>query len=346
MRAILLVLFICVGLKTFSQTDYWANLVYFNVGTINHIPKGIIIPDKNNQARIVLNAIIGGSSYKEIKQQYPDSLDLILTSLIEGKVIRRNSDYFEVLFPVLIGEKRNILKTLIHEKITDAAVSIDSLINILKKGLYNNPEMVFHFLWSRIIDDCWWGLYNLEFKTDKGPPSISFIVHPSHPFLCGTNFDNTTDNSQIAISWSYNLFNEFVNLPSTSSFYNLALNKSVSEKDHAFFLKHGLIDSNNESKLFIYHKGGKLDFLCDSLKKLYIDRIYGLFDYHELSKEYQIPADELFVLMFHEIAYAIFEILNERRISISIPIVKENNPTLDFSSLISIRIPSPKSKGN
>ena len=346
MRSILLVIFICVGLKSFSQTDYWANLVYFNVGTISHIPKGITIPDKNIQARIVLNAIIGGSSYSEMKQHYTDSLDLILTSLIESKVIRRDNDYFEVLFPVLIGEKRNILKALIHEKITDAAVSIDSLINILKKGLYNNPEMIFHFLWSRIIDDCWWGLYNSEFKTDKGPPSIAYIIYPSHPFLCGTNFDNTPDNSQIAISWSYNLFNEFINLPSTSSFYNLAMNKSVSEKDHAFFLKHGLIDSNNVSKLFTYNKGDKLDLLCDSLKKLYIDRIYGLFDYHELSKEYQIPADGLFVLMFHEIAYEIFEILNERRISISIPIVKENNPTLDFSYLISIRIQSPKSKGN
>ena len=346
MRSILLVLFAFVGLKSFSQTDYWANIVYFNVGTRNQIPKGITIPDKNIQARIVLNAIIGGSSYNEMKQQYPDSLDLILTSLIESKVIRRDNDYFKLLFPVLIGEKRNILKTLIHEKISDAEASIDSLINILRRGLSNNQEMIFHFLWSRIIDDCWWGLYNSEFKTDKGPPSIAYIVYPSHPFLCGTNFDNTPDNSQIAISWSYNLFNEFINLPSTSSFYNLALNKSVSEKDHAFFLKHGLIDSNNVSKLYIYNEGGKLDILCDSLKKLYIDRIYGLFDYQELSKEFQIPADELFVLMFHEISYEIFKILNERRISIAVPIVRENNPTLNFSYLISIRIPSSKSKGN
>jgi hypothetical protein len=184
----------------------------------------------------------------------------------------------------------------------------------------------------------------LEFKTDKGPSSIAYIIYPSHPFLCGTNFDNTSDNSQIAISWSYNLFNEFISLPSTSSFYDLAMNKSVSEKDHAFFLKHGLIDSNNVSKLFTYNEGGKLDLLCDSLKKLYIDRIYGLFDYSELSKEYQIPADELFVLMFHEIAYEIFEIINERRTSISVPIVRENNPTLNFSYLISIKIISPKSK--
>jgi len=344
MRSVLLVIFICIGLKTFSQTDYWANIVYFNVGTINHIPIGITIPDKNIQARIVLNAIISGSSYNEMKQHYPDSLDLILTSLIESKVIRREDDYFEVLFPVLIGEKRNLLKILIHEKITDAAVTIDSLLNILKKAMYNNPEMIFHFLWSRIIDDCWWGLYNLEFKTDNGPPGIAYIIYPSHPFQCGTNFDNTPDNSQIAVSWSYTLFSEFFSLPSTSAFYNLAMNKSVSEKDHAFFLKHGLIDSNNVSKLFTYNEGGKLDILCDSLKKLYIDRIYGLFDYHELSKEYQIPADELFVLMFHEIAYELFEILNERRISI--PIVVENNPALNLSHLISIRIQSPESKGN
>ena len=344
MRSVLLVIFICVGLRSFSQTDYWANIVYFNAGTKNHIPKGITIPDKNIKARIVLNAIIGGSSYNEMKQQYPDSLDIILTSLMKNKVIRRDNNHFEVLFPVLIGEKRNILKTLIHKEITNAAVSIDSLLNILKKAMYNNPEMIFHFLWSRIIDDCWWGLYNLEFKTDNGPPGIAYIIYPSHPFLCGTNFDNTPDNSQIAVSWSYTLFNEFFSLPSTSAFFNLAMNKPVSEKDHAFFLKHGLIDTNNVSKLFTYNEGGKLDILCNSLKKLYIDRIYGLFDYHELSKEYQIPADELFVLMFHEVAYELFEILNERRISI--PIVVENNPAFNLSHLISIRIQSPESKDN
>ena len=59
-----------------------------------------------------------------------------------------------------------------------------------------------------------------------------------------------------------------------------------------------------------------------------------------------MPADELFVLMFHEIAYEIFEIQNERRKSISIPIGKEDNPALNFSYLISIRILSPNSKGN
>jgi Cu/Ag efflux pump CusA len=48
-----------------------------------------------------------------------DTKKTFITTL-ESKVIRRDNDYFEVLFPVLIGEKRDFLKNLIHEKITDA----------------------------------------------------------------------------------------------------------------------------------------------------------------------------------------------------------------------------------
>ncbi len=66
--------------------------------------------------------------------------------------------------------------------------------------------------------------------------------------------------------------------------------------------------------------------------------VKGLFDYQKLSHEFQIPADELFLVVSHEIAYEIFKRMNENKMSVYIPILKENNPTLDFSPLVSWKL--------
>jgi len=52
----------------------------------------------------------------------------------------------------------------------------------------------------------------------------------------------------------------------------------------------------------------------------------------------QIPADELFLVMSHEIAYEIFNMLNEKKTAVYIPIIKENNPEFDFSALVSWKL--------
>jgi hypothetical protein len=341
MRSVFFLLLILLNLKANSQPDFWTNLVYYSGSSINHIPKGITIPEKDSESRSIMNSIINGSSYKELNQQFPDSLDIKLSRLIKGKLIQKEEDHFKVLIPVLVGAKRSELKTMIREKVIGENEFINDLINPLTKLLSDHPEMVFHFLWSRIIDNCWWDLYNSEFKTKTGPPSLAFIVFPFHPFQCGTNFDNTTDNSQIAITWSYSLLEEFSRLPPTASFYNLVLKKPVSDKEKSFFIKHGFINSDNVSKLFVYTDGSKLDLLCDSLREKYIVKLKGLFNYQELSKAYHIPSDDLFMLMSHEIVYEFFELLHEEKKSLFIPIIRENNPDQIFSSLVSIRLLKP-----
>src|SRR5512138_1742033 len=101
-----LILFLFLSRTAFTQTDYWANLVYFSGCPINHIPKGITIPDKDKQSRLILNAIIAGSSEEQLKTQFSDSLETKLNKLTEGNVIRRTNTHFEITFPVLTGESR------------------------------------------------------------------------------------------------------------------------------------------------------------------------------------------------------------------------------------------------
>jgi hypothetical protein len=337
-RRIFILLLVLLNFKAYPQPDYWANLVYFNGSHTRHIPEGITVPENDIELRSIMNSILHGSSYMELNRQFPDSLKVELSRLINGKLIQQKDDHFKVLIPVLTGDERSELKTFIHEKVEGKCAFIYDIIDQLSKLLSDHSDMIFHFLWSRVIDNCWWDLYKSEFKTKKGPPSLAFIVYPFHPFQCGTNFDNTTDNSQIAITWSYSLLKESYDFPSTASFYNLVLNKSVSDKDKTFFVRHGLVGPDNESKIFVYEEGGELDQLCATLKKRYIENITGVFDYEELSKVYQIPADELFVIMSHEIAYEFFELLQYKKEGLFIPISREKNPDQYLSSLISIRL--------
>jgi len=127
-------------------------------------------------------------------------------------------------------------------------------------------------------------------------------------------------------------------LPGTKSFYNCAMNKSVPKSDAEFFKSHGLVDSSDKSKIFVYRTGDKLDKLCKELKITYSSALYNLFDYKKLALVFHIPADELFIVTSHEIAYEIFELINKSEQNIFFPILKEDNPNLDFSKMISIRL--------
>jgi hypothetical protein len=336
-----LVLFLCLSRPAFAQPDYWADLVYFSGCPVNHIPKGITIPDSDKQARLILNAIIAGTPEEKLRLQFPDSLDIELKKLTDGNVIRRNNNHLELTIPVLTGERRKNLMDLVHKKVFELNIPLDSLLKPLEIALKDHPKLVFHFLWSRVMDDCWWNWYNSEFNSDQGPPSIAFIVFPPHPFQCGTNSDYSADNSQFALSWSYNLFDEFFTLPSTDSFYNLASGKPIPDKDRSFFKRYGLLDSNNTPKIYCYVEDGALDSICNLLKSKYITMVKGMFDYQDLSNEFHIPGDELFLVVSHEIAYEIFNLIHEQERSVYIPIIKENNPTPDFSVLVSWKLSRP-----
>jgi len=342
-RSSILIIFLILSRLAFAQTDYWANLVYFSGCPINHIPKGITIPDKDKESRQILNAILAGASEEQLKSQFPDSLEPELNKLINGNVIRRKSNHYEVTFPVLVGENRNKIRDLVHKRVSSLNISLDSLIRPLETALKDNPKMVFHFLWSRVMDDCWWNWYNSEFKTEQGPPSIAFIVYPPHPFQCGTNSDYSADNSQFAFSWSYYLFDEFFTLPPTSSFYNLAVNKPVPEKDMKFFIQYGLSDTSDSKRIFTYFEDSALDSICNTLKSKYVKMVKGMLDYQKLSNDFHIPADELFLVISHEVAYEIFNILDDTK-AIYIPITRKNNRVPDFSYLVSWKLTKPTNK--
>jgi hypothetical protein len=135
----------------FSQKDYWSYLVYFGGFPVNHIAKGISIPNNDKKSRMIINAIIEGSSYDNLKQKYPDSLDIKLEKLISGRVIDRTSNGFKFLFPVLVGDNRTKLETIIHKKIAESKITLDSMVFALKNSLGENPDIIFHFIWSRIL---------------------------------------------------------------------------------------------------------------------------------------------------------------------------------------------------
>jgi len=333
-----IILVFCLSFQLGAQTDYWTDLVYFSGCPVNHIPKGITIPDRSPKARAIINAIIAGSTYSDLKRQLPDSLDEILNRLSKGNVIRSQKEKINILFPVITSEKREKLNELVKLKINERSPAIDSLIIPLKKELKERPQLVFHFLWSRVIDNCWWELYNQEFHTKEGPPSIAWIIYPPHPYQCGTNYDQTTNNSQIAISWSYNIFDEFFTLPSTAAFYSLAKHDPVPDKDREFFMKYGLMDQDKASLLFTYQAGSRLDLLCDSLKSASARKIKGMFNYRSLGAEFGIPSSEMFIIISHEIAYNIFQALSEQKKDLFIPILSETNPGRNFSWLCSFRM--------
>ena len=72
MKRIFSLLLLLKSFFLFSQTDYWSYQIYFSGCPINHIPKGITIPDHDKKSRAIMNAIIDGDRYEQLQQKYPD----------------------------------------------------------------------------------------------------------------------------------------------------------------------------------------------------------------------------------------------------------------------------------
>ncbi len=333
MIPLLLILFAC---SASAQPDYWAYQVYFSGTPINHIPKGITIPDRDKGSRAIVNAIIGGTTYSGLKQLLPDSLDERLEKLVAGRMIERHGDTIRMLFPALAGEKRDLLRDRIRKRIMESGIRLDTLVSALEKALPHNPELVFHFLWSRIIDESWWNSYNATFQTGQGPPSIAFLVYPPHPFQCGTNSDYTPHNDMFALSWSYNIFGDTFRIPATRAFFALAQGDTIRPADRSFFAAHRLCDETSRSRIFTYRQDDPLDRLCDQLKEVYIGKINDLFDYRELGHLFGIAPDDFYILALHEVAYELIGQLQDTK-PIRLPVTREGNPDLDFRPLVSIR---------
>ena len=241
-----------------------------------------------------------------------DSLDQYLSRLTTDSLIYFRDDRYYLTVPVFVGDRRERLR-----QVTDAASAklvpvVDSMIPRLEKLLGDRREMLFHLLWSRVIDANWWPLYSAQFGDEGTPPSLAWVVYPAHPYFVGTNFWSMKDQDEMAITWS----NPCLACPGPIQGNRLFLIgesplSGLSDSQRLSLLERNCIDSTGRPRVYAYCTDGEVDRLFDRFKEEYAKAIRDLYDYDSLSREFGVRIDDLFVILMHETAYSVFGRLDQ-----------------------------------
>jgi tetratricopeptide (TPR) repeat protein len=286
-------------------------LSYFSGGEARKSIKFSLLRDSINN-RIAL-LCVDGASQGQLEKTGIDDLGQRLDTLIKGNVLYHvaiDGKYY-VSFPVFVGEKRKELAKIVNKAVEKLIPTAEAMITRLQEALKDRQDMLFHVLWSRIIDEIWGNAWELEFPGGKFP-DVGWVVYPEHPYAVGTNYYNMPGDGVMAATWS-NHFDEHLAVVEKLFFelHQAAWDKPVKEgpaKNR--MIEYGAFDRDGRFSIFTFRYGDSMDQLFDQMTREYAAALKGVFDYNALGRKFQVPADELFIVILHETAYAVFEKLH------------------------------------
>jgi len=318
MKKSLFIVFLVLSLlsctKSFDVTndlDIYKSASYFTGGfSKKAYPKMRLLKDELNNK--IANMCISGATIGDLKKLNIEDLSHRLNILTEGNVLISTDQKYRLSFPVIVGEKRKAMADIVTKAAEELSPFVELMINKLKKELKENENILFHILWSRIIDEVWFDAFNLSFPEEK-PPKVIWVVYPEHPFAVGTNYNSLPGHGNLALTWSNN-FTEHLTAFDELRFelHQAAWDKEITNIQTKEKMKEfGVFDVNDRFSVFSYKRGDKLDQILVYLTKEYASKVSKIYDYRALSEKFDGPYDELFVIVLHETAYAVFERLYE-----------------------------------
>jgi len=318
MKKSLLIVFLAFSLlsctKSFdikNDLDIYKGASYFTGGfSKKPYPKMRLLKDVLNHK--IAKMCINSATIEDLKKLNIEDLSHRLNILIEGNVLISTDQRYSLTFPVIVGENRKAMADIVTKAAEELSPFVESIINKLKLELKRNEHILFHILWSRVIDEVWFDAFNLSFPEEK-PPKVIWVMYPEHPFAVGTNYYSLPGRGSLALTWSDNFaehltaFDELRFELHQAAWKKEITNIQAKEKMKEF----GIFDMNGRFSVFSYKRSEKLDQILTNLTKEYASEVSGIYDYIALSEKFDIPYDELFVIVLHETAYAVFEKLYE-----------------------------------
>jgi tetratricopeptide (TPR) repeat protein len=286
-------------------------LLYFSSGQAKKSIKFNLLKDSIYNKIALL--CVDGASLGQLKESGIVDLEPRLDTLVKGNVLYRTAvdKKYYVSFPVFVGKKREELAKVLNSAADKLIPTVESMITRLQEVLKDRKNILFHVLWSRIIDCVWREAWELEFPGGKYP-RVSWVIYPEHPFAVGTNKYSMPGSGSMYITWS-NQFYEHLAVFEKLRFelHNASWARGVKEDQvKPQMTEYGAFDWDKGFSVFSFHYGDSMDKLFDLMIHEYAAALKGVFDYKTLSRKFNIPYDELFIVILHETAYTVFEKLH------------------------------------
>lgn len=287
-------------------------LLYFSGGHAKKSIKFNLLKDSINNGIALL--CVDGASPDHLKKSGMDDLEQRLDVLVKGNVLYRNAvdGKYYISFPVFVGKKRKELAEIVNKAADKLVPTVESMITRLGEVLKYREDMLFHVLWSRVIDCIWREAWELEFPGEKYP-RVGWVIYPEHPFAVGTNYYSMPGDGGMAATWS-NHFYEHLAVFEKLRFemHQAAWARGVKEDQvKPKMIEYGIFDWDKGFSVFSFHYGDSMDRLFDNMTREYAAALKGIFDYKTLGRKFNIAYDELFIVILHETAYAVFEKLHK-----------------------------------
>jgi hypothetical protein len=211
-----------------------------------------------------------------------------LAELQRGNVLALRDGRYFLTFPVITGSRREAMAAAVEPVAEALAPRVAAMREEIVKAIPGHEDMAFHLLWSRVVDQRWCRAWQREGRGGDCPPGVDWVLYPPSPFTFGTH----SWGNDFAVTWN--------------SETRCAVTSVVTDA------RVGLLAAAGGTP----YAGPN----TEALQRLGLVGHDGRFHYDRLAASLGIAVDQLWVILFHETAYAVFADLS-RSGSLHIPVV-------------------------
>ena len=322
-----------------KEFSLYNNRVLFTMNGGGSLPDLSLFRDPVNNAIGV--ACINNQAIEDLDKLAIPDLSQRFKLLEQANDLRIVDGKCSLTFPVLVGQQRRKFQAVVDKGAERLVPKVMALKQRLQGGIPSRPDILFHLLWSRVIDDAWADAWKAAFKSD-GPPNATWVIHPHQPFDVGTNYGSVSGYGSYALTWSDALRPQLQETSdSIIDAFRVAWGKEVSPSDVARLQRFGVLTADSKSHVFAFHVDDPTDRLLDELRSEYAALAATAYDFPAMGKQFRVPTDQIFLILLHETAYAIFGRLNRAR-QLEIPAIlqADGNPR-GIVDLISLKLGKP-----
>jgi hypothetical protein len=296
----------------------------------------------------ILVACIKGITNESLKSLGIPDVQQRLDRLERGNLVKKVDGRYVLAFPAIVGDKRDLLRKYAEQAAQQMVPSAEKMIVRIRANLDGRDEMLYHVLWSVIMDGGQaWGEARTEMnkKIDVGDTSIqnkAWLLYPSHPFRTGTNSGNNSFG-HLKVTWSRNTpspnaISRVISQYSAQLIQAIEQDGAVESVDAKNALdKYGLLDESGKVRLYTIKADSEATKSYAELGAEFGRQIMTQLDAKKVADMLDVSPGVAFVIAYHEICWQLLQDLSEKKILLVPQIVAQaGTKTADAYQLVSL----------
>ena len=288
--------------------DAESEILYFSGQDVGFpVPDFRLAEDPTNN--FIIGAVLNGATPEDLRRRGIEDANERLERLVRGRFLTVAEGSYKLPFPVISGERRQALDALVNARAGPVVPRVAAMLDRLAHAVGGRRDVLFHLVWSRVMDTFWWPAWQATHPGKKGwTPRVAWAIRPRHPYQVGTNYDSLPGNGVVAITWARGASAHITPImEARADLARIAWGMAPSDPRSAQMLSTaGCLDSAGKVRALFYRDGDAVDKLTRKLAREYAMAVAKLYDYDALAPQFGVAPGQFFVIVHHETAYAIY----------------------------------------